>query len=121
MQNSLTTQLLYTNAVSVSEAKSKFSSLLKKVAKNKEVIIANHGKPEAAMISFVEYKDFVRLKNMEKRQEAVENLRRLAREVGEKNKDLTPKQVEAIAEELSDEIFTNLVKKGKITFSEESG
>ncbi|MBI4009164.1 type II toxin-antitoxin system prevent-host-death family antitoxin [Candidatus Roizmanbacteria bacterium] len=103
--------------VSASEAKNKFGTVMKWVIKEKnDVIVENRGKPRVAVISFNEYESIKKVKEEIKRRTALEQLKALQKRVSERNKDLTPKQADVLADRFSREIIEDMVKEGKIRF-----
>jgi prevent-host-death family protein len=107
------------NVVSATDAKNNFGTLLAEVAENGEaVVVERQGKPRAAIISIADYRRFRRLEQAERRREAAEALRRLRDEVSERNKDMTPEQIEEFAQQVRSDIAKGLMEKGLIRYEE---
>ena len=106
-------------AVSTAEAKNKLPSLIAWVREHEDaVVVENRGKPSAVLISYREYEAVQGLKERQRRQEAVERLRRLRDEVRERNQDLTDEQAEEIADRFSREFVEDLAREGKVRFQQ---
>lgn len=106
-------------AVSATEAKNRFGAVLDWVANDGEdVVVERQGRPLAVIVSIVEYEELQDLRERRRRQEALETLRRLRDQVVERNRDLTPEQVEEIADQFSRDVIQGLVEKGKVRFEE---
>ena len=104
---------------SVSETRQQLSSFLNWVKGNQaDVVIQNRGKAEAVLIPFTDYKLLQEARQKRRRQEALEELRQIASEIRERNKDMSQEEVERIADEIADEVIDNLVKQGKVRFQE---
>jgi|GEM_PF-645974 len=103
--------------VTATDAKNNLGSLIGKVALHGEsIIVERQGKPRAAIISMDEYRQFRLLQEQERRREAIATIRRIRDEVSERNKDLTPEQIEAFANSVTNDAMNNLIVKRGITF-----
>ena len=110
---------LVAKTVSATEAKAKLSSLMKWAVKNQDsVIIQSRGKPQVAIICFNDYEELQQLKQQIKRQEALDRLEVLAKEVQARNQDLTTEEADRIADEISRAAIDSLVEKGEVRFTE---
>ena len=106
-------------AVSTAEAKNKLPALIAWVREHEDaVVVENRGKPSAVLVSYTEYEAMQGLKERQRRQEAVEQLRRLRDQVSARNQDLTDEQVESIAEQTSRDVMQGLIDKGKVRFQQ---
>ena len=104
-------------AVSATEAKNRLGSLLAYVAEQgDDVVVESQGKPKAVLISFAAYQEVLALREQKRRADALDELRRLQKEVSARNQDLTEEEAEAIAEELSQAAIARLVARGELAF-----
>ena len=104
---------------SVSETRQQLSSFLNLVkGRQEDVVIQNRGKAEAVLIPYADYELLQAARTKRRRQQALEELRQIALEINERNKDMSQEEVERLADEIADEVIENLVKKGKVTFQE---
>lgn len=104
-------------AVSTVEAKNTLTALIAWAREHRDaVVVENHGKPSAVILSYDEYERLRVLQERQRRQEAVERLRRLRDEVRARNGDLTDEGAEAIAEQFSRDVMRGLLDKGKVRF-----
>ena len=107
-------------AVSASEAQEQLSSLIGWAREHGDkVIVESHGEPRAVIIAFEEYERLRALEEKQRRQEALESLRRLQAEVSERNKDLTEEQIEELADRFVRDVIDDMVAEGKIRFAGE--
>jgi prevent-host-death family protein len=113
------TDSLVVKTVSATEAKARLSSLMRWATKNRDgVIVQSRGNPQAAIISFDEYERLQQLKEQISRQEALGRLKALAQEARQRNADLSPGEVERLAEETSQETIKRMVEEGTVRFEE---
>ncbi len=104
---------------SVSETRQQLSSFLNLVkGQQEDVVIQNRGRAEAVLIPYADYELLQAARTKRRRQQALEELRQIALEINERNKDMPQEEVERLADEIADEVIENLVKKGKVTFRE---
>lgn len=103
--------------VSASEAKNRLGSIVGWVLENEdEVIVQSHGAPTIVIISYTEYEKMKALKEQDRRRESLERLRKLRDRVMAQNKDLTPEEGDALADQFSREIIEDMAKDQKIRF-----
>lgn len=102
--------------VSSTQAKARFSELVKKTTEGDEVIIQRRGQPVAVMLSFQEFRAFQALRDQKKREDALARLRALAQEVREQNRDLTPAEQDALAADIARDAVVGLVARGEVRF-----
>jgi prevent-host-death family protein len=108
-----------TRAVSATEAKNRFGTVLDWVIKDgDDVVVERQGRPLVAIVSMAEFEEFKELREKERRRQALETLRSVQRRVSARNTDLTPEQIERIAEQFSRDVVQGLVEKGKVRFEE---
>ncbi|MGH2562146.1 MAG: type II toxin-antitoxin system Phd/YefM family antitoxin [Thermomicrobiales bacterium] len=106
-------------AVSATEAKNRFGTVLDWVIKDgNDVVVERQGRPLAAIVSIAEYEAFQELREQERRRCALETLRGVQQRVSARNSDLTPGQIEEIADQFSRDVMQGLVEKGKVRFEE---
>lgn len=105
--------------VSVTEAKAKLSSLVSWTKKNKDtVVIQSRGNPQALIIPYVYAEDVEKLIADKRREEAIDRLYQVAAEVRERNKDLSEKDVEELADRVVREVIDDMVEDGSIVFED---
>lgn len=103
--------------VSAHEAKNRLGSLFGYVNdQDDEVIVENHGKPKAVIMSYAAYEEVQALREQKRRADALERLRRLHERVAARNQDLTEDDAIAIADRVSHELIDDLAARGEITF-----
>ena len=74
--------------VTSSQARENFGELLRLASEeNEEVVVTLRREPTAVLISYGEYEELERLRNLEKRLEAVEKLRAIRQRVQDRIKD----------------------------------
>ena len=104
-------------AVSATEAKNRFGSLLGWVAEQgDEVIVERQGRPQAVIMSIGEYEKIQELRERQRRDEALATMRRLRQQIQARNRDLTPDEADEIAERFSRDVVEGLIEKGKVRF-----
>ena len=105
--------------VSASEAKARLGSVIEwAVQEQDEVIVESHGAPKVVIMAFDEYQKVKLLREAQRRQEALEQMRQLRARVQERNQDLTHQQAEQLADQFTQEVVAELVTEDKIRFEE---
>ena len=104
--------------VSTSEAKNQLSDLIRKTALGEEVVVERRGKPVAVILSYQEYTELRELREQARRQQVLDKLRALSREIQQRNNDLTEAEVEALADELSNEAVEGLMDRGTFKYED---
>lgn len=108
-------------AVSTSEAKNKLSSLIGWVLEHQdEVIIESHGAPKVVIVSFDEYEKIKKLKEQQRRHDALERLRQLKATVSARNQDLTEAQAEELADRFVRDVIDDMAAEGTIKFERDT-
>ena len=108
-----------TKTVSATEAKNRFGTVLGWVTDGgDEVVVERQGRPQAVIIPFAEYQKVQELRERQRRQEALEQVRRLRDEVSARNSDLTEEQAVALADRFVRDVIDDMVAEGKIRFEE---
>lgn len=103
--------------VTVSEAKNRLSSMLQWAVDNRDVVVVeSHGEPKAVILPYGEYEEFVTFRELARRREAFRQLEELADRIHARNADLTPEEVEQLADEISRETIQRMIDQGKVTF-----
>ena len=104
-------------AVSTSEAKSKLTALIGWVREHREaVVVENRGKPRAVILSYEEYEALQALKEQRRRQDLLDQLRRLQARVSARNADLSAEEADALADEVTRAAVDSLVEQGRVRF-----
>ena len=106
--------------ISISEAREQLSSLIK-IAKDGEddVVIQNRGRPEVVVISYADYELLKKARENERRKEAIEALRNIACEVGDRNREIVDEQeIEEVADSITREAINTLAQKGDVSVQE---
>lgn len=105
------------NTVTATEAKARLGELIRRaIDRGDNIIIESRGKPQVALVPYDEYERLQKLKQRAKREEALAQLRELAREVQAQNLDLSEGEAASIADELTREAIESLAAQGKIRF-----
>ena len=103
--------------VTATEAKARLGELMRRAVDTGDaVIVESRGKPQVALIPYVEYEELLKLKERARREEALTQLRELAREVQAQNQDLSEEEAAGIADELTREAIESLAAQGKVRF-----
>lgn len=103
--------------VTATEAKARLGELMRRAVDTGDaVIVESRGKPQVALVPYVEYEELQRLKERARREEALAQLRELAREVRAQNLDLSEDEAASIADELTREAIESLAAQGKVRF-----
>lgn len=103
--------------VTATEAKARLGELMRRAVDTGDaVIVESRGKPQVALVPYVEYAELQRLKERARREEALAQLRELAREVQAQNLDLSEDEAASIADELTREAIESLAAQGKVRF-----
>jgi prevent-host-death family protein len=96
--------------ISATEAKNRLGGLIGDVAEGEtDIIIENHGRPRAVLISFESYREMLEAQERQRRMDAMDALRRLRDQVRARNEDLDEKAADAIAEEISQEAISRII------------
>ncbi len=105
--------------VSATEAKNRLGTFIGEVARGgDDVVIENHGKPTAVLISYEVYRDLREVQDRQRRREAMDALWRLRDEVQARNQDLTEEEADAIADEIADEAMSRVVARARLRWTE---
>ena len=108
-----------TRVISATEAKKRLGQVVTWAAEEgEEVVIQAHGKPKAVIVSYETYQEFRRLREEARRREALQQLEALAQKVRERNRDLSPKEAETLADRFVREVIEEMAHEGKVTFRE---
>lgn len=103
--------------VSVSEAKNQLSAVLDWVVENgHEVVIESRGEPKVAILSYAEYREFLAFREQTRRKNALRQLEELAQRMQARNADLSAKEVEQLADEITSETLQRMEAEGQISF-----
>ena len=103
--------------VTATEAKARLGELMRRAIDTGDaVIVESRGKPQVALVPYEEYERLQKLKQRARREEALAQLRELAREVQAQNLDLSEDEAASIAYELTREAIESLAAQGKVRF-----
>lgn len=106
--------------LSTTEAKNQFSAVVNSVADHDEtVVVQQHGRPKVAIISTGRLDEYEALADRERRQNALEQLRQLRKEVGARNQDLTEEQAMELATRFVREVVEEMYDEGKLRYADE--
>ncbi len=103
--------------VAANEAKNRLGALLAYVSEEgDEVIVENHGKPRAVIMSIAAYHEVEVLREKQRRADILDRLRALEARLSQRNQDLTEEQANALAVRFSREMVDDLATEGKLVF-----
>lgn len=102
--------------VSTSQAKNQLSHLIHQTRDGEEVVVERRGQPVAVILSYNNYRELVELREKARRQQVLDQLRELADEVQTRNQNLTPHEVDKIADEIVREAIDGLMEKGAFIY-----
>jgi len=106
--------------ISATEAKVNFGSVTRQVRRDDEsVIVENHGQPFVAIIPVEKLDRLVELEDRERRRAALERIRTLQETIAARNRDLTAKEAEAIADQIVTDAVNSLFDKGIVRYAGE--
>lgn len=106
-----------TKTISASQAKTNFGTLLSLATKEgDEFIIESYGQPKAALLPFGEYQKIANLRRDAERREVWAQLESLRQKIRKRNRDLTVKEANRLADRFTREVIDEMVKEKKITF-----
>lgn len=98
--------------VSATEAKNRLGALISDVTNaNEDIVIENHGRPRAVLLAYERYQELNEARDQQRRQQAMDELRKLRAEVLARNPDLDEDAAEAIAEDLSQEAVGRVIER----------
>jgi prevent-host-death family protein len=101
--------------ITATEAKNRLGSYLRSVAEdNEEIVIENHGRPQAVLLPYGSYRQLVEERERKRRHEAVDRLIALANQVQKRNEDLSEEEANAIAQEIRDLAIEGAIERDKI-------
>lgn len=107
--------------VSATEAKNRLGAYVGAVVRGEgDIVIENHGKPAAVLVSYEEYRALREAAEYRRRREAMEGLRRLREEVRARNLDLSEEEVDAIADDVGREAIARVVARIRARTTEQS-
>jgi prevent-host-death family protein len=110
-------EALMVKTLSSNEVKQRWGAVMGSVSRGEgEVIVESHGKPKVAVISIEEFERFDALRKKQERAEILKQFQELSDRLAHKNDDLTPEQVEELANRFSHEFYEELAQEGKILY-----
>lgn len=83
---------------------------------DEEVIIERHGKPKAVIMSFESFEEVQQLREKQRREKLLSQLRALRDEVRAQNVDLTQEEAEELANRMSRDMIDHMAETGKVRF-----
>ena len=104
--------------VTTSEANNTLGSLVGWVVENEdEVIVESQGEPRAVIMSFDAYEELRVLKEQQRRQAALEQLRQIRDRVQARHPNIeSEEEAMALAERLVSDVIDDMAAEGKIVF-----
>ncbi len=106
--------------LSTTEAKNQFSAVINAVADDDEtVVVQQHGRPKAAIISTEKLDQYENALRLQRRREALDQLRALQKEVSAQNRDLTEEQAMELATRFVREVVEEMYDEGKLRYADE--
>jgi prevent-host-death family protein len=102
-----------TRTVSSNEAKQHWGAMMKAASEGEDVIVESHGKPKAVVISAEAYEQLQGAREHSRRQAMLDWLQAFEARQRERNKDLTPEQVEEIAIRAGREINAAVAERAR--------
>ncbi len=101
--------------VSASEAKTNFGAVVDwAVHQNDEVIIQSYGEPKAVLISFTEFQKLAKLREQDRRRQALAEMEQLRIKVSKRNQDLSEEEADTFADQVVREAVQAMVAEGNI-------
>ena len=106
--------------MSANEAKQHWGALMKAAREDDGIVVVeSHGRPQVIVLSYDEYEAFRDFKEAQRRKELLRRLDAFEARWGGRNDDLTPEQIEELANRFSGEFVDDLVAEGKIVFEDD--
>lgn len=106
--------------VSISEAKARLSRFVEQTAEeNEQIVIESHGHPKAVLISYSDYEQFTAWQEAQRRQQALDELHQLRRQIRARNRDLSPEEGAVLADQYAREVVEEMIAEGKIRYDVE--
>lgn len=105
---------------STTEAKNHFSAIINAVADTDEtVVVEQHGRAKAAIISTEKLDQYENALRLQRRREALDQLKALQKEVSAQNRDLTEEQAMELATRFVREVVEEMYDEGKLRNADE--
>lgn len=106
--------------VTATEAKNRLGALMTEVRKTDEpVIVELRGRPEIAIITAEQLKDFEALKRKRRGEEAFAQLEAMRAMSGDRNKDLSEEEADDMINETIKEVRRDLIQQGVLKFEQD--
>ena len=103
--------------VSASEAKTRFGSIMNWAVESKDdVIVESHGEPKVAIVAFQEYERLVKLREDNRRREALARLEDLGGRIQARNLDLSREQADSLADRFTREVVGKMIRDDRIVY-----
>ncbi len=104
-----------TKTVTASEAKNRLGALIRWALSHKqEVIVKSRGEPKVVIMPYPAYQAVVEMREQARREQALDQLKKLRRQVQARNQDLTEAQASQLADRLTRETVEEMVQEDKI-------
>jgi PHD/YefM family antitoxin component YafN of YafNO toxin-antitoxin module len=85
-----------------------------------EVIVETEGHPRAVIMSFADYDRVRALRDRQRREQALAEVRALRKEVRARNQDLTDEEAWELADRFVHEVVEDMAKEGKLRFERQA-
>ena len=103
--------------VSISEAKARLSRFVEQTAEEDEqIVIESHGNPKAVLIPYRDYEQFIAWQEIRRRQQALDELQALKRQIQARNQDLSTQEGEDLADLYAREVIEGMIAEGKVKY-----
>ena len=104
--------------ISASEAKTNFGAMVDRaVQQNDEVIIQSYGEPKAVLISFAEFQKLAKLREQERRRQALAKMEQLRAAISARNQELKEDEIDAFANQVVRETVQTMKTSGKVVYN----
>lgn len=103
--------------VSISEAKARLSRFVEQTAEEDEqIVIESHGNPKAVLIPYRDYAQFLAWQETRRRQQALDELQALKRQIQARNADISTQDGEDLADLYAREVIDGMIAEGKVRY-----
>jgi len=106
-----------TRTISAAEARNNWDAMLSAASNGEDVIVEADGGTKSVVISPEAYEDLQQARKLRRRTAALKQLDAIEQEQLERNKDLTQKQADELANRFAHEFFDELAAEGKLRFA----
>lgn len=103
--------------VSISEAKARLSRFVEQTAEEDEqIVIESYGNPKAVLIPYRDYEQFIVWQETRRRQQALDELQALKRQIQARNVALSAQEGEDLADLYAREVIEGMIAEGKVKY-----